>query len=69
MNKGYYRDSRIYEVNGKNVKKYDISNRLDMWPSANQEVYFEIVKGEAHIKELGRKLSYDEVSRILVIEN
>lgn len=67
MNKGYYRDYRVYDINGKTVKKYDILNRLDLWPNANQEVYFEIINGQALIKELGHTLPYDEVNRFLGI--
>jgi len=44
---------------GGNVVVYEVLNRLDMWPSGNQEVEFEIKEDKAIVKKLGK--IYDSV--------
>lgn len=62
--KGVYRGGKVYSNHPK-LEVYEVSNRLDLWPSGNQEVEYEVKNGQALVKFLGRMVPDDEASRIV----
>lgn len=77
--KVYYREPRVHALTGGNWEKgwsgtksfggnvvtYDVDNRLDMWPSGNQEVEFEIINEKAVVRKLGKTYESNEADRLL----
>jgi hypothetical protein len=62
--KGMYRGGNVY-CNYPNVEVYEVANRLDLWPSGNQEVEFVLKGGKAIVRLLGRIYSHDEADRVI----
>jgi len=44
-------------------KIYTVFNHIDWWPSANQEVGFEILGGFAYVRSLGETLNLEQADR------
>jgi len=62
---GIYRSGKIYHSTTSSVKIYEVLNRLDMWPSGNQEVEFEIKGDKAIVKKLGKVYDPMEADKLI----